>query len=321
MRERVIMGNQQLLDAVAADRGPAANDLARSKPRVSEAFEKSDTVDTGLNGKAVAPLSRSVAATEAEPVRSESPINRALTRLLDIGVSSIVLVAIAPLLLVITVLIKLDSPGPAMFRHRRVGINRRGGSDGAHGRRERRSRDGWGKPFTLYKFRTMYGDARERYPELYAYSYEPAELDSLPLKILVSTKQGPQPSDGKLCREKVCGTDPRVTRMGRWLRHTSLDELPNFWNVLKGDMHLVGPRPDIAENIPYYLPRHCRKLDVKPGITGMAQVRGRGMLTFHETNELDTQYVKQHVKQRSLTLDLKILLKTVLVVVRGDGAY
>lgn len=321
MRERVIMGNQQLLDTAAEGRERAANDLARSKSIDSEAFEESETVDAGLNGNSVAPLSRSLAATGAEPARSESPISRALTRLLDIGVSSIVLVAIAPLLLVIIMLIKLDSPGPAIFRHRRVGINRRCGSDGTHRSQERRSRDAWGKPFTLYKFRTMYKDAKERYPELYTYTYEPAELDSLPLKILVSTKQGPQPSDGTLCREEVCETDPRVTRMGRWLRRTSLDELLNFWNVLKGDMHLVGPRPDIAENIPYYLPRHCRKLDVKPGITGMAQIRGRGMLTFHETNELDTQYVKQHVKQRALTLDLKILLKTVLVVVRGDGAY
>ncbi len=311
------MGNQQLLDTAAEGRGRAANDLARSKSTVSEAFEESETVDTGLNGDSVAPLSRSLAATGAKPARSESPIRRALTRLLDIGVSSIVLVAIAPLLLVIIMLIKLDSPGPAIFRHRRVGINRRWRSDGTHRSQERRSRDGWGKPFTLYKFRTMYRDARERYPELYSYTYEPAELESLPIKILVSTKQGPQPSDGTLCREKVWETDPRVTRMGRWLRYTSLDELPNFWNVLKGDMHLVGPRPDIAENIPYYLPRHCRKLDVKPGITGMAQIRGRGMLTFHETNELDNQYVER----RSLTLDLKILLKTVLVVVRGDGAY
>ena len=110
--------------------------------------------------------------------------------------------------------------------------------------------------------------------------------------------------------------DPRVTRFGLWLRRTSLDELPNFWNVLKGDMHLIGPRPDIEENIRYYRKEHLRKLDVKPGATGPAQVNGRGSLTFHEINEFDVQYVET----RSLMTDLRILFKTISVVLKGAGA-
>ena len=311
------MVDRQLLGTAAASRGRAAKGVAGSKSTASEAIEEPETAGSALNGEAVAPLSPSSAATGAAPARSESLNSRSLTRLFDIGVSSIVLAVVAPLLLVITMLIKLDSPGPTIFRHRRVGINRRRGSDITHRGPERRSRDHRGKPFTLYKFRTMYTDARERYPELYSYSYEPAELESLPVKILISTKRLSRPSGAAFCSETASKEDPRVTRMGRWLRRTSLDELPNIWNVLMGDMHLVGPRPDMPEHIPYYLPRHRRKFDVKPGITGMAQIQGRGMLTFHEINELDVQYVKQ----RSSSLDLKILAKTVLVVVRGDGAY
>ena len=108
-----------------------------------------------------------------------------------------------------------------------------------------------------------------------------------------------------------------MTRLGRWLRKTSLDELPNFVNVLKGDMHVVGPRADIVENIRYYPEAHRAKLDVRPGVTGLAQINGRGWLSFLQTNELDLEYVRH----RSLALDLEILWKTILVALKGDGAY
>jgi lipopolysaccharide/colanic/teichoic acid biosynthesis glycosyltransferase len=201
-----------------------------------------------------------------------------------------------------------------LFRHVRIGENRRRRCvpyKGPH----RRVEDLFGKPFTLYKFRTMYADARERFPELYAYSYDPEELHSMPIKVLVSTKnpargEGVQPAAGLL-------DDPRLTRVGRFLRRTSLDELPNFINVLRGDMHLVGPRPDIVENIRYYEKQHLVKLDVRPGVTGLAQVQGRGNLSFHETNEWDVEYVRN----RSVWLDLKIFLKTLWVSLRGDGAF
>jgi lipopolysaccharide/colanic/teichoic acid biosynthesis glycosyltransferase len=234
-------------------------------------------------------------------------------RSIDVTVATIGLVLTAPLMLAIAVWIKLDSAGPVLFRHVRIGEDRRR-SPAPRGDHRRR-RDLFGKPFTLYKFRTMYADSRERFPELYRYEYEPGELHSMPIKVLVSTKTpatgpGVQPAAGLL-------DDPRLTRVGRWLRRTSLDELPNLWNVLRGDMHLVGPRPDIFENIQYYEPQHLIKLRVRPGVTGLAQVQGRGNLSFHETNEWDVEYLRN----RSVWLDLKILAKTLWVSIRGEGAF
>ena len=104
--------------------------------------------------------------------------------------------------------------------------------------------------------------------------------------------------------------DPRITPIGRWLRRTSLDELPNFINVLKGNMHVVGPRPDIAENIRHYPAAHRGKLRVKPGVTGLAQIRGRGKLSLLQTNDYDVEYVRN----RSLLLDLKMVMMTIAVV-------
>jgi len=235
-------------------------------------------------------------------------------RAVDLVVAAGGLLVTAPLLAAIAIWIKLDSPGPVLFRHVRIGENRRR-RDVAHDGADRRGKNLFGKPFTLFKFRTMYADARARFPELYEYRYDPEELHSMPIKVLVSTKNpasgpGVQPAAGLL-------DDPRLTRVGRWLRRTSLDELPNLLNVLRGDMHLVGPRPDIYENIRYYEPAHLAKLDVRPGVTGLAQVRGRGNLSFHETNEWDLAYVRD----RSVWLDLKILAQTFWVSVRGDGAF
>lgn len=256
---------------------------------------------------AAAPLSGIV-----PPTRSR--LAYAFIRAIDISVAAAVLLVTAPLLAVIAVLIKYDSPGPVLFRHVRIGENKRR-RNAPHSGPDRRAKNLYGKPFAIYKFRTMQADARERYPELYEYRYDPHELHSMPIKVLVSTKlaasgPGVQPAAGLL-------DDPRLTRVGRWLRRTSLDELPNLLNVLRGDMHLVGPRPDIYENIRYYESQHLAKLSVRPGVTGLAQVRGRGNLSFHETNEWDLEYVQT----RSVWLDLKILAKTLWVSMRGDGAF
>lgn len=228
-------------------------------------------------------------------------------RALDIVVSAVALVVFAPLILLIAFLIKLDSPGPVLFRHTRIGRDRRGRRDGEPDARRRQ--DLGGQPFGFYKFRTMYADARERFPELYTYCYEGDDLSTLPMKVLMGRKGSPEDPDFY--------EDPRVTRMGRWLRKTSLDELPNFINVLRGEMHLVGPRPDIAENIRYYEEPHMRKLSVRPGVTGLAQIRGRGLLSFRETVAYDVEYVEK----RSLLLDFKILVLTIPSMLRGDGAY
>lgn len=242
---------------------------------------------------------------------------RIIRRVLDITVSSCVLILASPLMGVIAALITLDSPGPVLFKHSRAGVNRRKSDRGEHRGVERRTTDLFGRPFVLYKFRTMYADAKDRFPELYTYRYSPEELASLPIKLLVSTKVAPAKFNGAWALADGDIDDPRITRLGRWLRKTSLDELPNFINVLRGDMHLVGPRPDIAENIRQYPEPHLRKLDVKQGITGLAQIKGRGRLSFLQTNEYDLEYVHR----RSLRLDVKILLATIAATVKRDGAF
>lgn len=250
------------------------------------------------------------AARLASPARLE----RATRRAFDIVLSLVAIAVFSPVMLAIAVLIKRDSPGPVLFRHVRIGRNRRRREPTA-AVSELRRRDDGGQPFVFYKYRTMYVDARERFPELYSYTYTAEELASLPIKVLVGKKGDPaQFASGP--RPELMD-DPRVTRMGRWLRRTSLDELPNFFNVLLGDMSLVGPRPDIAENVRYYYPSEMTKFSVKPGVTGLAQVRGRGFLPFHEINAFDVEYVEK----QSFALDIRILFETLFLVLTGHGAF
>lgn len=203
-------------------------------------------------------------------------VSAALTRLLEIVIAAAVLVVASPILLLTAAIIRFDSPGPVLFRHIRMGRN--------------------GRCFTFYKFRTLYADARERFPHLYRYDYTAEELKSLPVKVR---------------------NDPRVTRVGRWLRVSTLDELPNFWNLLKGDIALVGPRADVPEMLKNYRADEMIKFSVKPGITGLAQIRGRGRLTFHEMNRYDVEYVRN----RTFWLDCKIVFETVLLVICLDGTF
>jgi lipopolysaccharide/colanic/teichoic acid biosynthesis glycosyltransferase len=153
-----------------------------------------------------------------------------------------------------------------------------------------------GKAFQFVKFRTMYADARQRFPELYSYSFDEERIRTFVFKIK---------------------DDPRLTPQGRWLRKTSLDELPNFWNVLTGDMALIGPRPEIPEMVRYYPPWLRDKFLVRPGITGLAQISGRGNLSFLDTAKLDVLYVQEC----SWKLDVKIFFKSVKCVVLAIGAF
>jgi lipopolysaccharide/colanic/teichoic acid biosynthesis glycosyltransferase len=153
-----------------------------------------------------------------------------------------------------------------------------------------------GRFFTFVKFRTFYDDADRRFPELYRYQYSEEDLATLKFKV---------------------ENDPRVTPQGAWLRSTSLDEIPNFWNVITGDMALVGPRPEIPEMLPYYRGEMFQKFSVRPGVTGLAQISGRGRLGFHETVALDLEYVRN----RSFTYDMKIVMRTLWMCVTRDGAF
>lgn len=225
----------------------------------------------------------------------------ATIRMLDCVIAMTMIVVAFPLMILIGVIIRIDSPGPALFRQIRMGKDRRTYRSylpGKNGKpfRERRKVNLWSRPFIFYKFRTMYVDARQRFPELYSYHYSHEDIKTFCFK---------RPDD------------PRVTRVGRFLRTTTLDELPNLFNVIKGDMSLVGPRPDIPEMMKYYTGAQRRKFKIKPGVTGLAQISGRGLLSFQETLSYDVELVESY----SLKTYLKILLKTVRVTFLRIGAF
>jgi sugar transferase EpsL len=183
--------------------------------------------------------------------------NPLVKRLFDLAVAGTALVATAPLLAGVAALVRLRMGGPVLFRQVRPGLH--------------------GRPFTIWKFRTM-RDARDEHGR-------------------------PLPDEA------------RITRLGQFLRETSLDELPELLNVLGGSMSLVGPRPLLVEYLERYTPAQARRHLVKPGITGWAQIHGRNALSWEEKFALDTWYVDH----QSLGLDLHILLRTVLAVLRREG--
>lgn len=211
-------------------------------------------------------------AAERACVGRYTPAGELAKDALDRVLAGAGLLVLSPLLAGLALAIRLDSAGPALFRQTRVG---RGG-----------------RPFTFYKFRGMFVDARDRFPELYDYAYSSEEIQGLRF----------HPDH-----------DPRVTRLGRLIRRTSLDELPNLINVLTGDMSLVGPRPEIPELLPYYGAAADRVLAVKPGITSLAKLIGRDHFTFEQTLRVDLAYVRT----RCLALDLRILFGTVAMVLFG----
>jgi exopolysaccharide biosynthesis polyprenyl glycosylphosphotransferase len=202
---------------------------------------------------------------------------------LDISMSMLALTLLAPLLLNIALAIKLTSRGPVFFRQQRIGRN--------------------GKPFTFLKFRSMYVGNDESIHRKYVEQF-------------ISGCVGKDAKSGHKVLFKL-QDDPRVTKLGRVLRSTSLDELPQLLNVLRGEMSLVGPRPPVPYEFERYEMWHKRRLlNVKPGITGLWQVGGRSSVTFEDMVRLDLKYVDSC----SIWLDLKILLRTPAAVVSGEGA-
>jgi lipopolysaccharide/colanic/teichoic acid biosynthesis glycosyltransferase len=194
-------------------------------------------------------------------------------RVLDLVATVLLLAAFAPLILVIVVLIKLDSPGPVLFRQQRVGRHR--------------------KPFAVAKFRTMYHGADHDVHRNYM------------LALIASGTPAP----------KLAG-DARVTRFGGFLRRTSLDELPQLWNVLCGHMSLVGPRPPIPYEVEHYPAHWFARFAVKPGVTGLWQVNGRSEVSLEQMIELDLEYARR----RSVLLNLWILVRTIPAVLSRRGA-
>ncbi|HKI83372.1 MAG TPA: sugar transferase, partial [Candidatus Krumholzibacteria bacterium] len=192
-------------------------------------------------------------------------------RLLDLGLSSLLLLLGLPVVVIVALMIKITSGGQILFRQTRCGL---------HGRR-----------FTLYKFRTMIEGAEDRQQELLHLN----EMDGPVFKLR---------------------DDPRVTRLGRFLRKFSLDEIPQLWNVLRGDMSLVGPRPPIPEEVARYQRWQRRRLAMKPGLTCLWQISGRNHIDFERWMRLDLEYIDSW----SPMLDMKILLKTIPVVLSGRGA-
>ena len=212
-----------------------------------------------------------------------SEAERFLKRLSDILISVIALIVTSPVLLAVAAWIKLDSKGGSFFRQERVGMD--------------------GRVFLCYKFRSMRADADER---LHREAYE----RNIAGDTAANAGDEAAPVYGKV------KDDPRVTRAGRFLRRSSLDELPQLFNVLFGDMSVVGPRPPIPYEVEAYEPWQRKRLDMKPGITGLWQVSGRNRLPFEEMVRIDMFYIENW----SIWLDLKIILLTLPAILRGDGA-
>jgi lipopolysaccharide/colanic/teichoic acid biosynthesis glycosyltransferase len=211
--------------------------------------------------------------------RQESRAAAIALRALDITVAALLLLILAPLFAAIALAIRLDSPGRIIYRQKRLGHEL--------------------KPFTINKFRTMHQGV----------GYETHRTYVLGLIA------GERPEDAEKGLFKM-SEDDRVTRVGRWLRRSSFDELPQLWNVLRGNMSLVGPRPPIDYEVEHYPPHWFARFSVKPGVTGLWQVSGRSELTLEEMITLDIEYARR----RSLGLNVMILLRTVPAVLRGRGA-
>lgn len=224
---------------------------------------------------------------DLEPKRAGRRLARVMKRGMDIAGSLAALALVSPICALAAVAIKLNSPGPVLYRQRRLGQ--------------------FGAPFMLLKFRSMQVASDSRVHEEFVKKFIAGEA--------AGSSPAGAPAGAKIFKIQ---NDPRVTRVGRWLRKTSLDELPQFWNVLRGQMSLVGPRPPIPYEAASYQVWHRRRIfEAKPGITGLWQVEGRSRTKFDEMVRLDLRYVRSW----SLWLDLKILVRTPRAVLFGSGAY
>ncbi|GIU52157.1 hypothetical protein TUM4438_44130 [Shewanella sairae] len=277
MWKRYIIGNPSFLLKVYLENRQLAKRerrlFARATPTLSKqqlllALNKSQTLKQSL------PMFNSKQANvRRAKFNLALKLQYACKRMLDILVSSVLLVLLSPLLLLTSLLIRIESPGAALFSQVRAGLNNRS--------------------FTMWKFRSMYQDAEQRLAEL--------NLNN-------------EMAGGMIFKIQQ---DPRITCIGRFIRKTSIDELPQLWNVLRGDMSLVGPRPALSSEVKQYSQYHRGRLAVKPGITCIWQVSGRSTIPFERQVELDIDYIYQ----QSFTADLWLLIKTIPAVIFARGAY
>ena len=233
----------------------------------------------------ILPSARTAARRNGEEGRT---FERHFKRAIDFTVSSIGLLILSPVCLLIALAVKLDTPGPVFYTQVRVGINRRRPRrSGAPPEVERRKADAFGRPFRIYKFRSMVTDAERSTGPVWA-SLE----------------------------------DSRITRVGRFLRRCRLDETPQLWNVMLGDMSIVGPRPErptFVQSLTVSIPDFPKRCSALPGITGLAQVTSHYDTSVASANR-KLQYDLYYLKNGRLLLDLKIMAATVKVMARGDGA-
>jgi len=227
----------------------------------------------------------------AEPIATRSGLYPTVKRWFDVALASALLIVLSPLLTLVALLIKLDSRGPVFFAQERIGARRRTGSAGAV--------DWKIEPFRVLKFRSMVNNADQSLHESHIRAFVSGTLDLDDEETTIKLHD-----------------DPRITRVGKWIRRTSIDELPQLINVVKGEMSLVGPRPVPVYEVEGYQPRHYERLHAVPGITGIWQVEGRGQVTFEEMVGMDIWYVRN----ASFWLDLKIIAQTIPAVLRGEGA-
>jgi lipopolysaccharide/colanic/teichoic acid biosynthesis glycosyltransferase len=221
--------------------------------------------------------------TIATTVSLEQRCEPVTIRILDLVLALVVTVLVLPILIIAAFAVRLTSPGPAIFRQRRLGLD--------------------GHPFTVFKFRTMRADAKQSRHREY-------------VQKLILSEDSVRSSGDEHDQLFKLVVDDRITPVGRFLRRTSLDELPQFWNVVRGEMSLVGPRPVIPYEADIYPDAYRERFYVKPGITGLWQVSGRNQRTYDEMVQLDIEYVRH----RSLKLYLGILARTVPAVLFRKGA-
>ena len=272
---RQILQNEKIEEVVVSLPG-ASNEQIGGLVAVCGRYSAKISVIPGYNDYIPSnPTVETLASIKMLNVRQapdKGPLWDFIKRTMDIVGSSLGLVLSSPLLLGAAIAVRVSSPGPVIFKQKRVGKN--------------------GREFYMYKFRSMYQDAEQRLEELRAQN----EVDGPVFKM---------------------AHDPRITPAGKWLRRTSIDELPQLFNILRGDMSIVGPRPPLPAEVAQYSDWDWGRLAVRPGLTCYWQISGRSNLSFEEWMRLDLQYIEE---QGFLT-DMRIIFRTVGVVLRGEGAY